>query len=96
MPSRMKLIARYGNGVGACAFAALVLYALGQGAIVVGLFWALVCCLAAFNLYMFEKISALTSEEERLNAELRKAELRRKMSGLSMDTPETVVRNFGP
>lgn len=95
MPPHMKLIARYANGVGACFFAVLALNALVHGAVILGLVWALVSGLIAFNLYMFEKVSTLTSEEERLHSELRAAELRRKLSALSMDTPETVVRNHG-
>ncbi len=96
MPSRMKLIGRYGNGLGALFFAALALYALSHGDIVVALFWIMVCALAGFNVYVFEKFTGPASEEERLAADLRAAELRRKLSRLAMDTPETVVRNHGP
>ena len=96
MSPRMKLIARYGNGFGALCFGALVLYALGHGAIVIALFWALVCGLSVFNYYIFKTYQVHSSEEERLASELRTAELRRKMVGLTMNTPETVVRNHGP
>ena len=96
MTPRMKMIARYGNGFGALCFGALVLYALGQGAIVIAVFWALVCALAAFNFYVFRTFNIHASEEERLASELRAAELRRKMLELTMSTPENVVRNHGP
>jgi hypothetical protein len=92
----MKLIGRYGNGLGALFFASLALYALSHGDIVVALFWIMVCALAGFNVYVFEKFTGPASEEERLAADLRAAELRRKLSRLAMDTPETVVRNHGP
>ena len=95
MPPHMKLIARYGNGACACFFAGLVLYALGHGAIVFALFWVLVCGLAAFNFLMFEKVSALTSQEVQFTADLSTAALRPEIAGHSMDSPETVVRNHG-
>ena len=87
MPSRMKMIGRYGNGLGALFFASLALYALSHGDIIVTLFWSVVGALAGFNVYMFEKVAPLTSDE-RLGAELRTMELRR--------SPEAVVRNHGP
>jgi len=83
MPSRMKTIGRYGNGVGALFFAFLALYALMQGAVIVTLFWLLVAGLAAFNLYVVEKVAVLTSDEDRL------------VSGIVGNTPETVVHHHG-
>ena len=96
MPSRMKLIGRYGNGIGVLFFLSLVVYALRHGDILVALCWTLVCGLACFNVYMFGKAWEPASEEERLHAEVRTADLRRKLSRLAIDTPETVVRNHGP
>ncbi len=83
MPSRMKLIGRYGNGVGAVFFAFLALYALFQGAVIVTMFWLLVAGLAAFNLYVVEKVVLPASEDERFGAVM------------GVDTPETAVRHHG-
>jgi hypothetical protein len=93
--SRMKLIGRYGNGIGALFFLSLALYALRHGDILVALCWMLVCGLACFNICIFEKAAGLTSAQERLNKETRTAQLRRKPSGPGMETPEAVLRNHG-
>ena len=96
MPRRLRMIGRYGNGVGALFFASLVLYALGQGDIVIALFWALVCGLAAFNVYMFEKVAEFAVDDERSNSsDPRPAELRRGLASLAVDTSKTVVRHHG-
>ena len=82
MPSRMKLIGRYSNGLGALLFAILALYALIQGAVIVTMFWLLVAGLAAFNLYVVEKVVTASGDEQ--------------FGGrLGVSTPETVVRHHG-
>lgn len=95
MPSRMKLIGRYGNGAGAVAFGLIFIFALIRGEIVFAFFALLVSGLAGFNIYITEKAAALTAEEEWLKAELRKAELRRRLGALAGETPETVLRHHG-
>lgn len=83
MPSRMKLIGRYGNGVGAVFFAFLALYALVQGDVIVTMFWILVGGLAAFNLYVVEKVVLPASGEEPFGVRM------------GVNTPETVARHHG-
>lgn len=78
----MKLISRYGNGLGVLLFAILALYALVQGAVIVTMFWLLVAGLAAFNLYVVEKV-APSSGDEQFGARM------------GVRTPETVVRHHG-
>jgi hypothetical protein len=81
MPDHIKLVARYGN-----ALAALVFGLLGLGLLTrqpgASLFLFLVCALAVFNLYVIEHCNRLLSEEEWLKSEVRKAELRQKLSEL--------------
>jgi hypothetical protein len=91
----MKLIGRYGNGIAALFFVSLVLYALRHGDLLVALCWTLVCALACFNVYMFGRAWAPALEEERLQADVHTADLRRTLSSLSRKTPETVARNHG-
>lgn len=95
MPPHMKLIARYGNGACACFFAGLGLYALGQGAIFFALFWVLVCGLAAFNYFMFEKVSAQISDQDPPAVEMDMDPVHTEIMGYAPVTPETVVRNHG-
>lgn len=95
MPTRIKLIGRYANGVVAALFTILFVYGLGKGELSIALFCGIVAALCGFNLYVMEKAAALLSEEEWLKAELRKAELRRKLVNLTGNTPETVGRNHG-
>lgn len=95
MPSRMKLIGRYGNGVAAGLFAIIFVFALTNGEVGFALLSLLVSGLAGFNIYIAEKAAALTAEEEWLKAELRKAELRRRLGALAGETPETVLRHHG-
>lgn len=95
MPVRVRLLGRYGNGVAAALFGIIFVFALTRGELGFAFFALLVSCLAGFNVYITEKAAALTAEEEWLKAELRKAELRRKLGGLAGETPETVVRHHG-
>jgi hypothetical protein len=95
MPVRIRLLGRYGNGIAAVLFGLIFVFALTRGELGFALFCLLVSGLAGCNVYITEKAVALTAEEEWLKAELRKAELRRKLGGLAGETPETVVRNHG-
>lgn len=95
MPPHVKLIARYGNAACACFFAGLVLYALGHGAVFFALFWVLVCGLATFNFFMFEKVSAQPSDCDQSTVEVDTDFVYTEMTGHSPLTPETVVRNHG-
>ena len=95
MPRHMRLIARYGNGASACFFAGLVLYALGHGAVFFALFWVLVCGLAAFNFFMFEKVSDQSSDREQSYVEADTLDIHTEVMGHSPVTPESVVRNHG-
>ena len=82
MPSNMKLIGRFSNGVGAILFVILALDALIHGALVSTLFWLVVAGLAAFNLYVVEKFVS-ASADERFGA------------NMGVRTPESVVRHHG-
>lgn len=95
MPSRIRLVGRYGNGVAAVLFAIIFVFALTQGELGFALLCLLVSALAGCNVYIAEKAAALTAEEEWLKAELRKAELRRRLGVLAGETPETVLRHHG-
>ncbi len=95
MPGRIRLVGRYGNGVAAVLFGVIFVFALTRGELGFALFCLLVSGLAACNVYITEKAAALTAEEEWLKAELRKAELRRRLGALAGETPETVVRHHG-
>jgi hypothetical protein len=95
MPPRIRWISRYGNGVAALLFAFLFLFALLNGQFLVASICAVVSALAAFNLYVAETTSAITAEEDWLTAEIRKAELRRRLASFGGQTPETVGRQHG-
>ncbi len=82
MPSNMKLIGRFSNGVGALLFIILALDALIHGAVVSTLFWLLVAGLAAFNFYLVEKFMSASGDEQ-FGARM------------GVSTPETVVRHHG-
>lgn len=95
MPSRIRLVGRYGNGVAAVVFGIIFVFALTRGELGFALLSLLVSALAGCNVYIAEKAAALTAEEEWLKAELRKAELRRRLGVLAGETPETVLRHHG-
>jgi hypothetical protein len=95
MPPRIRYLSRYGNGAVAVLFAIVSILALGKGDLGIALFCAAVTVLCAFNVYVMEKAAALLGEEEWLKAEVRKAELRRKLVGLTEDNPENVGRTYG-
>lgn len=95
MPPRIRLLSRYGNGAAAMLFASLSLFALSKGDFAIALFCAGVAALCGFNVYVMEKAATLLGEEEWLKTEIRKAELRRKLAGLTTDTPENVGRTYG-
>ena len=95
MPPRIRFFGRYANGAVSAFFALVFVFALGKGHLSFAVFCGVVAALCAFNLYVMEKAAILLSEEEWLKSEIRKAELRRKLVGLTGDTPETVGRNHG-
>ena len=85
MPPRLRLIGRYGNGALALINAVFVPFAVAEGSFSVALAFLAVAVLGCFNIYVVEKAAAATSEEEWLKAEIRKAELRRKLADLTGD-----------
>ena len=96
MPPRIRLIGRYGNGLAAVLFGFFVLFSLVNGRFGLALVCALLAALSAFNVYLTEKAAAMTSEEEWLNAEIRKAELRRKLVATTgTSSPESIGRQHG-
>jgi hypothetical protein len=86
MSPKIKWIGYYGNGALAFFAGFMALYSLSS----VGLFLgsAAVCILAIFNIRIFRWASQLTSEEGWLQAELRKAELRKELAGLGQFAAE--------
>lgn len=84
MPLYLRIIGRYGNGLAAVLLGALGLFGSSRpGAVDVLAALLALCALALFNLYVIERAARLLSEEEWLKAELRKAELRRKLAALT-------------
>lgn len=85
MPDRIRLTALIGNGVICAAFAIMGLASLGKGEPGLWFFFAIVAATSAFNWYVIRKASRLLSEEEWLHAEIRKAELRKRLAELERD-----------
>jgi len=94
MPRRLRLIGRYGNATVAVIFGLFVVIALSKGTLVFALFSVTLAALAVFNWYVIEKAARLTSEEEFLKSEVRKAELRKELAdygrfaGSTSDPPQ--------
>jgi Ca2+/Na+ antiporter len=80
MPYRIKEIGIWGNGAIAVAFVLITLILLGTVQLVAALFCAMVAGLCAFNVYVIRTAAAMTSEEEWLKSEIRKAELRKTLA----------------
>lgn len=93
--SYLKFIGRYANGAATVFFVLLFVVLMAKGEPLLALFCGAVAALCGFNVYMAEKAAAVCSEEERLKAEVRKNELRRKLMAQPEHTPETVARNLG-
>ena len=84
MPLHVRIIGRYGNALAAVLLGGLGLFGSSKpdaGGVLAALLC--LCALALFNLYVVEKAARLLSEEEWLRAELRKAELRRRLAALA-------------
>jgi hypothetical protein len=80
MPWHIRAIGRYGNAIllGLSGLFALALFSKGQHGM--ALFAVAICALAAFNLYLVAKTARLLGGEAWLEAELRKAALRRRLA----------------
>lgn len=79
MPTRIRFISRYGNGTAAVLFAILFVTAVIKGSWTIALFCGAIAALCAFNVHLTERAASLFGEEEWLKAEVRKAELRRRL-----------------
>ncbi len=84
MPPRIRFIGRYGNGMLVFAFGLMAIFTGDEGMALV-LFFLAVAALGVFNIYVVEKSAKALSgsalnEEEWLQAELRKAQLRRQIA----------------
>lgn len=91
MPPHIRLIARYGNALLVLSFGIMALAGLqrGQG---MAMFCIAVAALGVFNIYILERVVRLLSEEEWLAAEVRKAELRKRLAELEREAaPPPVV-----
>ncbi len=95
MPRHIRLIGRYGNALVALALSVALIGAIAKGNIGASLTFLIFIALAAFNVYLTEKANQVFSEEEWLQSEIRKAELRRKLITLNGHTPEAVGRRHG-
>ncbi len=87
MPRHIKAIAYAGNGLLAIAFALFATFTLGRGQLGLFLFFAAVAALGLWNLYVIWKAAYLLSEEQWLEAELRKAELREQLRKMGRFIP---------
>ncbi len=85
MPKHIKIIGRCGNWALTVLFGLGAIALLTRGQPVGFLFMLLVSALGGFNLYVLEKCIGFFSEEEILQAEIRKAELRSKLAGMAAD-----------
>jgi len=79
MPRKIKFIAYAGNGLLVGLFTLGALSLLYKGKLGGFLFCALVVALGVYNLYTTWKAAFLLSEEQWLESELRKAEIREKL-----------------
>jgi hypothetical protein len=95
MPPRIKLIGRYGNAAAILLFAVFALFALVRGPAGFVVVMLALGALAAFNLYALEQAARLLSEEEWLESEVRKAELRQRLTSLTGGTPGSPPTNPG-
>jgi hypothetical protein len=80
MPWHIRAIGRYGNAALLGLFGLFVLAFSSKGQTGMALCALAVCALAAFNLYLVAKTARLLGEEAWLEAELRKAGLRRRLA----------------
>jgi hypothetical protein len=87
MPRHIKLIAYWGNGLLAAAFTVFALALLFKGQPGMSLFFLLLSALGLFNIYVIRKAAYFLSEEQWLEAELRKAEIREKLKALGRALP---------
>lgn len=82
MPDRIRLTSLIANGFLIVAFVLLGLAGLAKGPPGLWLFCAIVIGIAAFNCYAIRKAARLLSEEEWLQAEIRKEHLRSELAAL--------------
>lgn len=87
MPNRIRLTALIANGVLCPVFGFVALYGLSDQEPGVAVFFSLAAATAGFNWHVIRKAARLLSEEEWLQAELRKAELRRRIAELDGMAP---------
>lgn len=85
MPKHIKIIGRCGNWALTVLSGLLAIMLLTKGQPGGFLFMLLFSALGGFNLYVLEKCIGFFSEEELLQAEVRKAELRRKLADMAAD-----------
>jgi hypothetical protein len=69
---------------------------LAHGSLGATLFSLALAALAAFNVYVIEKVAQLTSEEEFLKAEVRKAELRKELASFGAFATDANTVTSGP
>lgn len=82
IPPSIKWLGVYGNGALAALCGLLALGALIDGQVIVVLAPLAVGGLAIYNIRIFRWVMGLNSEEEWLQAEVRKAELRQHLAAL--------------
>lgn len=82
MSTHLRCIGRYGNAIIAVVFGFVAVFSLGRYGLSTVLLEVGVCAMAVFNFQIVGWAATLTSEEELLKAEVRKAELRQKLAGL--------------
>jgi hypothetical protein len=84
VPLHIRLIGRYGNVVLAALFSVLTLYGLSWGRFAMALCFGAFAVLGAFNVYVLGRAAHLLGEEEWLQAQVRKAELRQKLMNMGV------------
>lgn len=80
MPPWIRGVGVYGNGFVGVIFVLVALNGMAHGHAPVFIAFVLFAALAFFSCYVINKAARLTSEEEYLKAEVRKAELRKELA----------------